>query len=131
MAERSLAAQTVVNNANIITVVPLLPKTQALAIRDDKFAAVGSNDDVEDPIGPGTRVLDLGWKTVIPGITDAHIHVLSSGIRQVIAADCGQRNVAAVQEALRERVSATPPGDWVKGFKFDDTKTEEMRSLNR
>ena len=64
MAERSLAAQTVVNNTNIITVDPLLTKAQALAIRDGKFAAVGANEDVEGPIAPGTRVLDLGWKTL-------------------------------------------------------------------
>ena len=123
--------ETVIRNANVITIDPSRPRAQALAIRDGRFVAVGNDDDVTRLASPDTKILDFGGKTVLPGFIDAHIHVLNSGIRHVMAADCDLRSVAAIQDALRERAGATPPGQWVQGFKFDDTKTSEMRSLFR
>ena len=118
-----LFAETVYKNANVITVDPRSPRAQAVAIRDGKFVGVGSNEDIEGLIGPTTHVKDASGLTIIPGLIDAHIHVLSSGIRHVMAADCDQRSIAAIQSELRERVERASPGDWIEGFKFDDTKT--------
>ncbi|MCY4655031.1 MAG: amidohydrolase family protein, partial [Dehalococcoidia bacterium] len=126
-----LFAETVYQNANVITVDPRNPRAQAVAILDGKFVGVGSNDDIEGLVGPTTRVIDARGLTVIPGLIDAHIHVLSSGIRHVMAADCDQRSIAAIQSELRARVERASPGDWIEGFKFDDTKTAERRFLNR
>ena len=124
-------ADTVIRRANVITVDPARPRASALAIANGRFVAVGDDGDVAGLIGPGTLTLDLGGKTVLPGFVDAHIHVLSSGTRHVMAADCALPSVGAIQEALRERVAATPGGQWVQGFKFDDTKTAENRFLRR
>ncbi len=68
---------------------------------------------------------------MLPGFIDAHIHVLNSGIRHAMAADCDLPSITAIQTALRERVETTAPGQWVQGFKFDDTKTAENRFLFR
>ena len=127
----SIYADTVIRNANIITIDNNRPRAQALAMLHGRFAAVGSPDDVADWVGSDTKVLDLDGKTVLPGFIDAHIHVLNSGIRHVMAADCAQPTVAAIQDELRKRLDVTPPGQWVQGFKFDDTKTAENRFLNR
>ena len=116
-------ADTIFRDANVITIDPDLPRAQAVALRDSKFLAVGSNDDVLDLIGPNTNVVDATGKTILPGFIDAHIHVLSSGIRHVMAADCDRRTVNQVQDAIRERMSITPHGEWIQGFKYDDTKT--------
>ena len=124
-------ADTVIRRANVITVDPARPRASALAIANGRFVAVGDDGDVAGLIGPGTATLDLGGKTVLPGFVDAHIHVLSSGTRHVMAADCALPSIGAIQEALRERVAATPGGQWVQGFKFDDTKTAENRFLRR
>ena len=124
-------ADTVIRRANVITVDPTRPRASALAIANGRFVAVGDDGDVAGLIGPGTATLDLGGKTVLPGFVDAHIHVLSSGTRHVMAADCALPSIGAIQEALRERVAATPGGQWVQGFKFDDTKTAENRFLRR
>ena len=124
-------ADTVIRRANIITVDPALPQASALAIANGRFIAVGDDDDVAGLIGPGTRTLDLAGKTVLPGFIDAHIHVLSSGTRHVMAADCALPSIGNIQDALRERASAAPAGQWVQGFKFDDTKTAENRFLRR
>jgi predicted amidohydrolase YtcJ len=121
----------IILNANVITIDPNRPRAQALAVNDGRFVAVGSNDDLSRLAGPNTRVMDLTGKTVLPGFIDGHIHVLNSGIRHVMAADCDLRSVPAIQEALRERVAAAQPGEWVQGFKFDDTKTAERRFLFR
>lgn len=127
----ALYADTVIRDANVITIDPQRPRAQALAIRDGKFVAVGSNDDISDLVGPNTKVLGLTDKTVLPGFIDAHIHVLSSGTRHIMAADCDRRSIAEVQDAIRERTSTMPHGEWVQGFKFDDTKTQENRFLNK
>ena len=131
MAESSFAADVVVRQANVITIDPRRPRTQAVAVRDGKFVAAGDDRTVSDLIGPQTEVLDLPGKTVLPGFIDAHIHVLSSGIRHVMAADCDRTCISAVQEALRERAKGVERGQWVQGFKFDDTKTAESRFLHR
>ena len=127
----SIYADTVVRNANVITIDPRRPRAEALAILHGRLAAVGDADAVADWVGPDTRILDLAGQTVLPGFIDAHIHVLSSGVRHVMAADCDQPSIAAIQARLRERAAVTPAGLWVQGFKFDDTKTAENRFLYR
>ena len=124
-------ADLVVRHTTVITMDQRRPAAEALAVRAGHFIAVGSNDHVADLIGPGTRVLDLPDSTVIPGLIDAHIHVLSAGVRHITAADCDRRSISGVQGALREFAARTKPGDWVQGFKFDDTKTAERRFLNK
>ena len=133
MGERAggLKADRVIVNGSVITVDPRRPRAEAVAIRAGRFAAVGSTAEIEPLIGPATEVLDARGKTVVPGFIDAHVHVLSSGIRHVTCVDCDLRSIPAIQEALRERAARTPKGEWVQGFKFDDTKTAEARFLTR
>ena len=131
MPSTSFAADMVIRNTNIITIDRRQPGAQALAIRHGKFIAVGDNDSVADLVGPGTQVLDLRGKTVVPGFIDAHIHVLSSGIRHVMSADCALPSIPEVLDAVREQARGTPAGEWVQGFKYDDTKTAENRFLTR
>ena len=126
-----LKADTIIRNTNIITMDTRQPHAEAAAILDGKFIGVGSAAELTNLVGPNTRVLDLTGKTVLPGFIDAHIHVLNSGIRHVMAADCDLPTITAIQTALRERVETTAPGQWVQGFKFDDTKTVQNRFLFR
>ena len=128
MNNASGKAETVIKNANIMTMDTRQPRAEALAMNHGRFLGVGSNEDIEGLVGPGTKVLDLGGKTVLPGFIDAHIHVLNSGIRHVMAADCDVPTLTQVQAGLRERVANTPAGQWVQGFKFDDTKTDRTPS---
>src|SRR5579872_7442302 len=118
-------------NANILTVDPAQPNAQAVAIAGGRFLAVGSNDDIRGMSKPGVRQLDLGGKTVVPGFIDAHTHPSYAGIRHLRWVDCDFRSIAAIQSAIRQRAAKTPPGDWVIGFKYDDTKTREGRRLTR
>jgi len=118
-------------NANILTVDPAQPRAQAVAIAGGRFLAVGSNDDVRGISKPTTRQIDMGGKTVLPGFIDAHTHPCYAGIRHLRWVDCDLRSIADIQNAIQERAARTPPGDWVIGFKYDDTKTKEGRKLTR
>jgi len=109
-------AETVIKNANIMTMDTGRPRAEAVAMTHGRFAGVGSNEDMEGLIGPGTNVVDMGGKTVLPGFIDAHIHVLNSGVRHVMAADCDVPTLKQVQAELKERADKTPAGGWVQGF---------------
>ena len=73
-ASSAIAADTVYINGRIYTVDETQPWAEAVAIKDDKFVAVGSNDDVASVTGENTDVIDLAGKFVMPGFSDAHLH---------------------------------------------------------
>lgn len=117
-------------NANIITIDDRHPRAQAVAIADGRFLAVGGNEKVLALAGAGTRKIDLGGKTIVPGFIDAHTHPAVAGRMHLRQVDCDLRSITAIQDAIQTRAAKTPPGEWVLGFKYDDTKTAEGRSLN-
>ena len=116
-------------NGNFWTVDPRNPRAQAVAIGDGRFIAIGSNEEVLNLATGRSRKVDLGQKTVLPGFIDAHTHPAESGRLHLRQVDCDLRSIGAIQAALRERAAKTPPGQWVLGFKYDDTKTSEERRL--
>ena len=116
-------------NGNILTVNDKEPRAQAVAIARDRFLAVGSNKDVLNLTSAATKKIDLGGKTVTAGFIDAHSHPAEAGLMHLRMVDCDLRSISSIQGALRERAAKTPPGQWVLGFKYDDTKTEEGRPL--
>src|ERR1043165_1899996 len=72
-------ADVIFTNGKIVTVDANFSVAQALAIKEGKLIAVGTNADALAHRGPNTKVLDLAGKTVIPGLQDSHIHFLSLG----------------------------------------------------
>jgi predicted amidohydrolase YtcJ len=124
-------AELVLHNGAFLTVDEAQPRAQAVAIARGRFLAVGSDADVLNLAGSRTQKLDLGGRTVVPGFIDAHSHPASSGYQHLKKVDCDLRSIDAIVKALRERAAKTKPGDWVVGFKYDDTKTSEGRPLRR
>jgi predicted amidohydrolase YtcJ len=121
----------ILRGGHVITIDPRQPRAEAIAIADDRILAVGSNDEVEALAGSGAKRIDLGGSMVVPGFIDGHSHPAYSGRRHLRFIDCDLRSIAAIQEAVRERAAKTPPGEWVVGFKYDDTKTAERRFITR
>jgi predicted amidohydrolase YtcJ len=120
---------TILHNAQVITVDPRQPRAQAIAVAGDRLFAVGTNDEVLSLAGGRTSKMDLGGKTVVPGFIDAHSHPSYAGIRHLHWVDCDLRSVADIQAAIRTRAEQKEPGTWVLGFKYDDTKTSDGRPL--
>lgn len=123
-------AELILHNANIWTVNAAEPRAQAVAIARGRFLAVGSDSDVLNLAGAGARKIDLSGKTVLPGFIDAHSHPSEAGRLHLRMVDCDLRSIQAIVAALRERAAKTQAGEWVLGFKYDDTKTEEGRPLS-
>jgi predicted amidohydrolase YtcJ len=121
----------VLYNARIHTVDASHPRAEAVAIAGGRFLAVGSNREIDALTTGRTKKIDLGGQTVVPGFIDAHTHVADSGLRHLREVDCDLRSIAEIQAAIRKRAAVTPKGEWVLGFKYDDTKTAEGRKLNR
>ena len=71
---RQPAPGLIVHNGKILTVDPQFRIVEAMAIRDGKIQAVGTNADVLELAGPGTERVDLRGKTVLPGLIDSHVH---------------------------------------------------------
>ena len=118
-------------NGNFWTVNPRQPRAQAVAISGGRFLAIGSNSEVLALASGSARKIDLGGKTVLPGFIDAHSHPAEAGLSHLRMVDCDRRSIAEILKALSERAAKTPPGEWVLGFKYDDTKTAEGRPLTR
>jgi len=125
------APDTIVWNARVYTMDPALPRAESFAVKNGRFIAVGANDDVRNLASSQTEVIDATGMTVTPGFIDAHTHPSSGGVSELIHVNCDLRSVGAIQAAIAKRVAETPPGEWVVGFKYDDTKLREGRPLNR
>ena len=131
MQARNSEPELVLYNGNFITVDERNPRAQAVAIAGGRFLAVGTNGEIRAAATARTRMVDLGGKTVVPGFIDAHTHPAYSGRRHLRWVDCDLRSISQIQDALRQRAAKTPPGEWVVGFKYDDTKTSDGRKLTR
>lgn len=127
----SAEPELILYNGNFWTVNPRQPRAQAVAISGGRFLAIGTNEEVLALATASAKKLDLGGKTVLPGFIDAHSHPVEAGLAHLRMVDCDLRSISEILKAIRERAQRTAPGEWVQGFKYDDTKTSDGRPLTR
>ena len=123
--------ELILYNGNIITINERQPRAEAAAITNSRFVAVGTNEKVRALATTTTKTVNLEGRTVVPGFIDAHTHPAEAGLMHLRQVDCDLHSIAEIQKAIRERASKTPAGQWVLGFKYDDTKTSDGRPLSR
>jgi len=104
----------ILTNGKIITVDERFSIAQAVAIRGDRIAATGTNQEIGQLAGANTRRIDLKGKAVIPGLIDNHMHLLRAAatwVKEVRFDGVDSRKQAV--EMLRARVKSSAPGDWI------------------
>jgi predicted amidohydrolase YtcJ len=116
------APDYVVVNARIYTIDSAMPRAEAFAVQYGRFSAVGSNAEIRNLAVAGTRVVDAAGMTITPGFIDTHCH--PSGVQEISGVNVNLSTVAQVKEALRRKAASTPPGFWVTGYMYDDTKLD-------
>jgi predicted amidohydrolase YtcJ len=91
------------------------PHASAVAMGYGRFLAVGSDDEILSLSRPGTRLIDLEGRRVLPGLTDAHFHYYdwALGLRRLPLADAG--SLSDLLERLAHKASVTPFGHWIVG----------------
>ena len=122
--------EIILHNGSIYTVNPAQPNAEAIAIAGGRLIAIGSNAEILKMATGRTKKIDLEQKTVLPGFIDAHTHPAYSGISHLKMVDCDLRSIQEIKQAIRQRAAITPKGEWVLGFKYDDTKTSDGRKIN-
>ncbi len=128
------APDTIYLHGNVLTVDDARPRAQAVAVGGGRILAVGRNASIARLRGPGTRVVDLAGKTMIPGFVDGHSHVGDLAavwrLADLSPAPVGTtRSIPDLQQVMRTYVDANPgPADrMVVGLGYDDSLMAERR----
>jgi predicted amidohydrolase YtcJ len=114
------------------------PFAQASAVQDGRFIAVGSNEEIMRLRGSKTQVMDLGGRTVIPGLIDSHMHPIRGGLNYNMELRWdGVPSLADALRMLREQAQRTPPPQWVRvvggwtEFQFAERRMPTLEEINR
>jgi predicted amidohydrolase YtcJ len=135
--EEGLHPDVIYINGDIVTLDKANPEAEAVATWQGKIVAIGSTSQLQKLAGPQTKIVDLGGKTLVPGLIEPHSHFILYGPIALIRVDLssppvGQiKNMKELVEALSKRASVTAKGGWVSGFGYDDTTLEENRHPTR
>src|SRR3954471_1804246 len=125
---RALAPDTILINGKLV-VYDGAP-AQALAVSNGRIAAIGDTRSIRAMAGPATRVIDVGGRTVIPGLIDSHIHAIRAGLTYTTEVHwSGARTLAEALDRLRAAAKITPKGTWlvVAGGWIDRQFREDRR----
>jgi predicted amidohydrolase YtcJ len=124
----------IVINAKVYTMDVRAPRAEAFAVSAGRFVAVGSTGDVRNLAGKNTQTFDAKGMTVVPGFIDCHNHAGGETLlNEVLVGNPFEVEFVSIRSIigkLRDRAQQTPPGQWVEGFFFDDTKVSDKRALN-
>lgn len=107
-------ASMVLHNGKVLSLDEKNTIHQALAVRGDRIVAVGKSQQMKSLIGPGTRVIDLQGKTVIPGLIDSHMHAIRAALSYSTEVHwIGLSSIDEALERVRQAAAAAKPGEWL------------------
>ena len=137
MAQTSSAPDMILHNGKITTLDRSNPNPEAVAIRDGRFSAVGDAREILPTAGPGTKVIDLGGRRLIPGLIDNHLHIIRGGLNYNMELRWdGVRSLADAMAMLKAQAAVTPPPQWVRivgGFteqQFAEKRLPTLEEIN-
>ncbi len=115
----------VLYNGRIYTMDKASPRAQAVAIAGNRIAAVGDDDQIKNLLAPGGEAIDLGGRTVLPGLTDCHIHFVGYALRLTRIDLSGIASRAEALQLVAERARTARPGEWLLGGGWDRNLWED------
>ncbi len=118
-------------NAKLYTQDPACSRATAIAMRGGRIWAVGDDDAIRALAGSDAQVIDLEGRCVLPGLTDAHFHYYdwSLGLRRLALAEAD--SLTDLRERLAQRANVTPPGQWILGQGWNESRWPEQRMPTR
>jgi predicted amidohydrolase YtcJ len=137
MTKPQSSADLILHRGLFTTLARSQPTATAVAIRDGRFLAVGTDKEVMALAGPKTRVIDLEGRRVLPGLIDNHLHIIRGGLNfnMELRWD-GVRSLSDAMNMLKRQVAVTPPPQWVRvvgGFsehQFAEKRLPTIDELN-
>ncbi|WP_160768470.1 amidohydrolase [Pseudomonas moraviensis] len=133
-----MKADLILLNGRLHTVDREKPQATAVAIKDGKFIAVGSDAEAMAMRGEGTQVVDLHKRTVIPGLNDSHLHLIRGGLNYNLELRWeGVPSLADALRMLKDQADRTPAPQWVRvvggwnEFQFVERRLPTLDELNK
>jgi len=118
-------------NGNIVTMEPESPAAEAFAVRDGKFFCVGTNEEVKAFAPADTQEVDLEAATVLPGLTDCHVHLLDFA-QGLFGLDLSVLSSSReLTELVAERTRAARLGEWILGHGWKETNWKDRKEPHR
>ncbi len=126
-----IKASLVILNANVITLNSENPKAEAVAILNEKIIAVDSNKKISEHINEKTEIVDVKGKTVLPGLTDCHVHMTGFGHLLQTLELRNAKSIRELQLKVRKYGDENPEKEWILGGRWDQEKLAEKRYPTR
>ncbi|GIO08701.1 amidohydrolase [Brevibacillus reuszeri] len=128
-----MIADLVLINGQVITVDEKNRIAEAVAVKESRIVAVGTNQEIESWIGKQTQKIDLHGRSLLPGFIDSHLHLTSYGTVK-LGVDCKAPHIKTLQHLfaeLKALAGKTPKGEWLRASGFNETKIVEQRYPSR
>lgn len=122
-------ADLVLKGGKIATVDKDFSYAQAVAVRGDSIIFVGSDADIAKYIGPATEVIDCAGRLVVPGLIDAHAHMLGYGSSLSELDFRGTKSFDEIISLCAEKAKTLSPGEWITGQNWDQNDWPEKEFL--
>jgi len=136
-AGSALGGEVMYSNGTIVSMDAGGATFEAVGARDGRIVAVGTKAAVAQTLHAGFAQIDLHGHTLLPGFYAAHDHFPEAGENELYQVDLNSPPIGAIHTmdelvaALKRKADATPPGNWVLGWGYDDTLLAEARHPTR
>ncbi len=133
MVMGAIEADLVLLNGKIVTMDADDSIVEAVAVKGNRIVATGQTSEISRLVGDGTEVIDLGGKTMLPGLIDTHTHPNGAAVRlyEINCRSPPVRSISQILEMVAGKASELGPDRWIQGANYNDIKLEERRHITR
>ena len=134
----TIAPDLILTNGRVLTIDAANPRAEAVAVKMGRIIAVGSSREIAALKGSNTEVIDLRGRTLLPGLTDPHVHLADDGAASLHNIDVRDfntnvRSIDHILEVVKAQAREVPPGTWIvgTGSPMQDFRMPEKRFPRR